>query len=344
MTIRVLQVGLGPIGLGVARQLAARPGFDLVGAVDPRPDLVGRDLAEVCGHAGAGRFGRISAELEPTLQALKPDAAVVCTSSGLERVAPTLEACLAAGAAVVSTTEELAYPWREQPDLARRLDEAAKRAGRALIGVGVNPGFAMDALPLVLTAVCERVDKVTVRRIQNAAYRRLPFQQKIGAGLTPAAFAERVATGQVRHVGLAESIGMIAAALGWQLDEITDEIAPKIADRRFSPDRSASDQLAVEAGQVCGLIQTGTGRQDGQVRIRLEMEAYLGAPESYDEVEIEGSPPLRSRVEGGIHGDTATVAITVNAIPRAVAAPPGLLTVKDLPPAYCWVGRAAGEP
>ncbi|HYH47045.1 MAG TPA: dihydrodipicolinate reductase [Thermoanaerobaculia bacterium] len=332
--IRVLQVGLGPIGLGVARQLAARPGFNLVGAVDPRPDLVGRDLAEVCGLVGAGgSAGTVDGDLASALQALRPDAAVVCTSSGLERVAPTLEACLAAGAAVVSTTEELAYPWRERPDLARRLDEAARRAGRALLGVGVNPGFAMDALPLVLTAVCERVDKVTVRRIQNAAYRRLPFQQKIGAGLTPEAFAERVATGQVRHVGLAESIGMIAAALGWQLDEITDEIAPKIADGPV-----ASDQLAVEAGQVCGLIQTGTGRQNGQVRIRLEMEAYLGAPESYDEVEIEGSPPLRSRVEGGIHGDIATVAITVNAIPRAVAAPPGLLTVKDLPPAYCWVG------
>ncbi len=342
MTIRVLQVGLGPIGLGVARQLAARPGFDLIGAVDPRPDLVGRDLAEVCGLAGAnGSAGTIAGDLATALRQLKPDAAVVCTSSGLERVAPTLEACLAAGAAVVSTTEELAYPWRERPDLAKRLDQAARQAGRALLGVGVNPGFAMDALPLVLTAVCERVDKVTVRRIQDAARRRLPFQQKIGAGLTPEAFAERVATGQVRHVGLAESIGLLAAALGWQLDEITDEIAPKIADHRFSPDPSASAQLAVQAGQVCGLIQTGTGSQNGRIRVRLEMEAYLGAPESYDEVEIEGSPPLRSRVEGGIPGDIATVSITVNAIPRALAAPPGLITVKDLPPAYCWVGRAA---
>jgi hypothetical protein len=297
-------------------------------------------VAEVCGVAGdGGSAGAVTGDLQTALRELRPDAAVVCTSSALERVAPTLEACLAAGAAVVSTTEELAYPWRERPNLARRLDEAAKRAGRAVVGVGVNPGFAMDALPLVLTAVCERVDKVTVRRIQDAAKRRLPFQQKIGAGLTLEEFEERVATGQVRHVGLAESIGMIAAALGWQLDEVTDEIAPMVADRAV-----ASNQLAVEAGQVCGLIQTGTGRQNGRVRVRLEMEAYLGAPESYDEVEIEGSPPLRSRVEGGIHGDIATVAITVNAIPRALAAPPGLLTAKDLPPAYCWAGKTAGEP
>jgi len=343
--IRVLQVGLGPIGVGVARQLAARPGFELVGAVDTRTDLVGRDVAEVCGliDSAGGPSGvpvplgrAVAGELSSALAALRPDAVVVCTSSSLERVVPTLEACLAAGAAVVSTTEELAYPWRERPDLARRLDAAARRAGRALLGTGVNPGFAMDALPLALTAVCERVDAVTVRRVQDAARRRLPFQIKIGAGLTPQAFAERVVSGQVRHVGLAESIAMIADALGWRLDEITDEIAPKIAERPVS-----SPQLAVEAGQVCGLIQAGTGRQGGRTRVRLELEAWLGAPESYDEVEIAGSPPLYSRVEGGIPGDIATASLTVNAIPRVLAAPPGLLTAKDLPPAYCWPGTAA---
>ena len=162
MVIRVLQVGLGPIGLGVARQLAARPGFELAGAVDPRPDLVGRPVAEVCGVAGNGAAGTVASDLAAALRELRPDAAVVCTSSGLERVAPTLETCLAAGAAGVATTEALAYPWRERPDLARRLDEAARRAGRAVLGVGVNPGFAMDALPLVLTAVCERVDRVEI--------------------------------------------------------------------------------------------------------------------------------------------------------------------------------------
>jgi hypothetical protein len=335
MAIRVVQVGLGPIGLGVARQLVSRPGFELVGAVDTRAELIGRDLREVAGfERSEGSIAwAVGGDLAAAFAALRPDAAVVCTSSALERVAPTLEACLAAGAAVVSTTEELAWPWRERPDLARRLDDAARRAGRALVGVGVNPGFAMDALPLTLTAVCERVDKVTVRRFQDAARRRLPFQQKIGAGLTPEAFAERVASGAVRHVGLAESIGMIAAALGWELDEITDEIAPKIAERAV-----ASPLLAVAAGQVCGLIQTGTGRQGDRVRVRLEMEAYLGAPASYDEVEIEGSPPLRSRVEGGIPGDIATASLAVNAIPRILAAPPGLWTVKDLPPAYCWPG------
>jgi 4-hydroxy-tetrahydrodipicolinate reductase len=300
--------------------------------VDTGPALVGRNLGEILGPGAASEV-RVTGELEAALAALRPEAAVVCTSSALEKVAPTLEACLAAGAAVVSTTEELAYPWRQRPELARRLDAAAHRAGRALLGTGVNPGFAMDALPLVLTAVCERVDAVAVRRVQDAASRRVPFQLKIGAGLTPAEFAARVASGAVRHVGLAESIGMIADALGWTLDEVTDEIAPKVAERAV-----ASDHVAVAAGQVCGLVQVGRGRQNGRTRVHLVLEAYLGAPESYDEVAIEGSPALRSRVVGGIPGDLATAALTVNSIPRVVAAPAGLLTVKDLPPAFCWPG------
>jgi 4-hydroxy-tetrahydrodipicolinate reductase len=333
--IRVLQVGVGPIGLGVARQLALRPGFELVGAVDLDPAKAGQDLGRLAGRAELSGV-EVLGDLERALGAWKPEAAVVSTGSSLAGAAPTLEACLAAGAATVATTEELAYPWRERPELAARLDAAARRAGRTLLGAGVNPGYAMDALPLLLTAPCERVDRVTVRRVQDAGRRRLPFQLKIGAGLTPEEFGRRVATGAIRHVGLAESIGMIAAALGWELDEITDEIRPRIAEAPV-----ASREVAVPAGRVCGVSQLGLGRERGRLRVRLEFEASLAAPESYDEVEIEGSPCLRSRIEGGIPGDLATASLVVNALPRVLAAPAGLLTMKDLPPVYCWPGTAA---
>jgi 4-hydroxy-tetrahydrodipicolinate reductase len=331
MTIRVLQVGLGPIGLAVARQLAERHGFELVGAVDLDPARLGQDLGTLLGRATRG--AAVTGDLDRALGDLSPDAAVVSTSSALATVAPTLESCLAAGAAVVSTTEELAFPWRERPELAQRLDGAARRAGRALLGTGVNPGFAMDALPLFLTAPCERVDAVTVRRVQDAARRRLPFQKKIGVGLTPEEFARRAAAGEIRHVGLAESMGMLAGALGWRLDEISDAMEPRVAERAV-----ASSELQVEAGQVCGATQIGTGSEAGRMRVRLEFHAWVGAPGSYDEVEIEGSPSLRSRIEGGIPGDLATASIVVNAVPRVVAAPPGLITMRDLPPAYCWPG------
>ena len=192
----------------------------------------------------------------------------------------------------------------------------------------------MDALPIMLTGVCESVQTVHVDRIQDARIRRLPFQQKIGSGLTPEAFQARVEAGTVRHVGLAESITMIADALGWTLDRMTDDIVPKIAEAPI-----ASQYLQVEAGQVCGLIQDGVGYRDGEPVITLHMEAYLGAPESYDAVRIEGTPPLRMKLAGGVHGDIATASIAVNSIPRVLAAPPGLHTMRSLPLPSFFGGR-----
>jgi 4-hydroxy-tetrahydrodipicolinate reductase len=183
----------------------------------------------------------------------------------------------------------------------------------------------MDALPIALTGICERVDSIRIDRIQDASIRRLPFQKKIGSGLTTAEFAEKVKDLSVRHVGLTESIAMIGDALGWKVDLITDEIQPKVAEQPV-----ASQFLEVEAGQVCGLVQDGIGYRDGKPVIVLHMEAYLGAPETYDAVTIEGSPRLHVKAAGGYHGDIATAAITVNTIPRVLEARPGLHTMRSL--------------
>ncbi len=234
----------------------------------------------------------------------------------------------------MSTTEELSYPGYTHVRQARRIDALAKKAKVAIVGTGVNPGFAMDALPITLTAVCERVDRVTVHRVQDARIRRLPFQQKIGAGLTTEQFQRKVDDGSVRHVGLTESIAMIADALGWSLDRITDEIEPKLAAVTIS-----SEFLAVDPGYVCGIIQDGVGYRKGKPAIKLHMEAYLGAPESFDSVEIEGSPNLSMKIAGGIHGDVATASIAVNSIPKVLGAAPGLHTMLDLPLPSFFPGR-----
>jgi 4-hydroxy-tetrahydrodipicolinate reductase len=239
---------------------------------------------------------------------------------------PQLEEIVRRRVPVVSTTEELSYPVGANKRLARRVDELARKAKVAVLSTGVNPGFAMDALPIALTAVCERVDSVEVRRVQDARIRRLPFQQKIGAGLTLEQFARQVERGSVRHVGLAESVQMIADALGWRLDRVTEDIRPQLAERAV-----ASDLLAVDEGYVCGIVQDGTGYVKGQPRIRLHMEAYLGAPDSYDSVTIEGTPRIESKISGGVHGDIATASIVVNSIPKVIAASPGLRTMRDMP-------------
>jgi 4-hydroxy-tetrahydrodipicolinate reductase len=268
---------------------------------------------------------KVTADISRTLKETKPDVAVLCTSSSLKAVMPQFEDVLKRRVPIVTTTEEAAYPAPYNRRLAKRLDEAARKARVAVLATGVNPGFTMDALPIALTAVCERVDRVEVRRVQDARLRRLPFQQKIGAGLTPEQFQRKVDDGSVRHVGFSESIQMIADALGWRLERITDEIKPVIADATVE-----SELLAVDAGYVCGITQDGVGYVGGEPRIMLRLEAYLGAPESYDSVLIEGSPRIHSKIEGGVHGDVATAAITVNSIPAVIAAAPGLRTMRDV--------------
>ena len=324
MPIKVLHIGLGPIGAGVVRQVASRPGFKIVGAVDIDPEKAGRDLGDVCGVGRSLRV-KITADIAKTIKATKPDVAVLCTSSSLKKVVPEFEAVLKLKVPIVSTTEELAYPVKSNAAAAKRIDALAKRARVAVLGTGVNPGFVMDALPIALTGVCESVRAIEIDRVQDARVRRLPFQKKIGAGLTREQFMAKVKDGSVRHVGLAESITMIADAFGWKLDKVTDEIQPKMAVAAVS-----SEFMTVEAGRVCGLIQDGVGYRKGEPIIRLHMEAYLGAPESFDATRVIGNPPLNMKLIGGVHGDIATASIVVNSLPKIIKAKPGLRTMRDM--------------
>lgn len=333
MSIRVLHVGLGPIGAAVVRQVASRPGFKAVGAVDIDAAKRDRDLGEVVGLDRRLRV-KVSDDLRAAVRAARPDVAVLCTSSSLKKVWPQIEAVLKLKLPIVSTTEELAYPWWNQRALSAKIDAAARKAKVAVVGTGVNPGFTMDALPITLTGVCQDVRAVAVNRIQDARSRRLPFQQKIGCGLTTAEFQARVEAGTVRHVGLTESIAMIAGALGWKLERVTDEIAPVVSTAGIS-----SPLLTVAPGHVCGLVQDGLGYVGGAPIIRLHMEAYLGAPESYDSVEIDGTPALSMKIAGGVHGDVATASIAVNSIPKVLAAGPGLHTMRSLPIPSWFGGR-----
>src|SRR6266849_4619713 len=332
-TIRVLHFGLGPIGAAVVQQIAVRPGFKIVAGVDIDPSKIGRDIGDVAGLSR--RLGvKVSDDAARTLKSARPDIVVLCTSSSIKQVMPQIEAILKAKRPIVSTTEELSYPGYTHIRQARQIDALAKKAKVAVLGTGVNPGFAMDALPIALTAVCERVERVTVHRVQDARMRRLPFQQKIGAGLTTEQFQRELDAGSVRHVGMTESIAMIADALGWTLDRITDDVQPKLAAVTIS-----SEFLAVDPGYVCGIIQEGVGYRKGKPAIRLHLEAYLGALESYDSVDIEGSPNLSMKIAGGIQGDLGTASIVVNSISRVIPGPPGLRTMRDLALPSFFPGR-----
>ncbi len=329
--IRVVQYGCGPIGCRVASYALERPNIELVGAIG-RTTNVGRDLGDV---AGLGRkLGIIiSNNAEEVFAKTKPDVVLHTTSSSLVKIQSEINQIVNAGINVVSTTEELSYSWKTQPKISREIDELAKKKKVTVLATGVNPGFVMDTWPLNLTAVCKDVKKVRVVRYQDATTRRGPFQKKIGAGLTLEEFQKKVDERTLRHVGLTESIGMIAAGLGWELDDIKETLEPIVAQKE-----AKSQFVTVKPGQAMGVRQVGVGLKNGEEIIRLDFEAAVGRGETYDAVYITGTPNLEMVANGGIHGDIATAAIAVNAIRRVFDAPPGLLTMKDIPLVTCFIG------
>jgi 2,4-diaminopentanoate dehydrogenase len=323
--IRVLQYGVGPIGASIVRLMRQKAALEIVGAIDRDPAKAGRDLGDVVGSKDAP-WGVLIAADSAGLLAKPVDVVIHSTSSYLPSVMDQLLECLGAGCCIVSTCEELAYPYRKHPDLSAQLDAAAKEEGVALVGTGVNPGFVMDKLVLTLSAVSQRVEWAKAVRIVDASKRRLPLQKKIGAGMTPEEFRAQVSAGVIKHHGLPESIAMVADGLGFELDDISETIEPVIA-----VDPVKTEFLEVAPGQVAGVHQIARGTDGGKEKIYMELKMFVGAEDSADSIELKGEPNLALTIPGGTHGDIATAAVIVNAIPSILAAQSGLRTARDLP-------------
>lgn len=320
--ITVAQFGIGPIGAEIARLMLTKPWIKLVAAVDIDPAKVGKDLAEVIDlPAPTGII--VTKELP-----LIPAVVVHSTRSRLADVHDELQQLLESGCHVVSTCEELAFPLNS--NLRESLMITARKSNVTLLGTGVNPGFVMDKLPLTLTAVCQHVDSITVERVVDASQRREPLQRKIGAGISKAEFEEQVRNGTIRHMGLKESLIMMANGLNVELDTISEEeISPVIAEEKI-----VTKYLEVERGGVAGVHQKIRGSKAGVIDLSLDIRMYVGAKNPADRVWVKGTPDVTMTIEGGVHGDRATVAMAVNAIPRVVQARPGVLTMDDIPISY----------
>lgn len=326
--IRVVQYGLGPIGIACASTLLRKEAtgrIKLVGAIDIDPDKVGKDLATLL-QQDAGADIVVSADSAAVLQQSRPHVVLHTTGSFLERVETQMVDCLEAGAHVVSSSEELSFPYDRHPAIARRLDEAARAHRAVILGTGVNPGYAMDALALFATGACVDVQRVRVDRVVDASLRREPLQRKIGAGLTPADVEKRKKTGSFGHIGLRESLLLVASGLGWTLDHVEESLDAVLAEESVQ-----TQFVHVPAGCPAGIHQRAVGYRNGAEALTLDLKMYVGAAESYDAVVVEGTPPVDVLIRGGVFGDTATVAALVNAIPSVMAASPGLHTVNTLP-------------
>ncbi|UCG13536.1 MAG: dihydrodipicolinate reductase [Deltaproteobacteria bacterium] len=324
--IRVVQYGLGPIGCKSIEFLTERNHIDIVGAIDSDPKKVGVDIGDLATLPEPLGL-RVEDNSKEALREINADIVVLTTTSSLEQICPQILDIVSTGKNIVSTCEELMYPWLTNPEIAGMLDAAAREYNVSVLSTGVNPGFLMDFLPLVMTGVCRNVNQVTVERIQNAQFRRLPFQTKIGVGLTVPQFEEKATQGSLRHVGLTESMHLIASGLGWRLEETTDIVNPVIASQPM-----VASSFTVKSGEVLGVNQIGRGYVNGEEVITLVFKAALGEPDPRDRILINGVPDIDMVIPGGINGDMATCAIIVNAIPVVIQSPPGLRTMADISP------------
>ena len=323
--LKVVHCGLGPIGQSIARMVLDTEGLQVVGATDVAPDMAGKDLGVVLGLGRKVRV-KVDGDAERFMRRARGDVAVLSTSSSLKAVRPQVLALVKSGFNVISTCEELAYPTPATAAIFREVDAAAARKKVSVLATGVNPGYAMDALAIMLTAPCSSVRRVSVTRCVDAGTRRLPLQRKVGAGLNINQFRRAMTEGTVRHVGLRESVYMIADALGWKLDRVEETLDAAIAPRDLD-----TEYLRIPAGGVAGIKQHARGFRGEEGVISLDLQMYVGAESPRDHVYIDGTPPLDMTIKGGIAGDQATAAIVVNSIPKLMAARPGVVTMKDLP-------------
>ncbi len=322
--IPVVLMGLGEIGRAIARAALARPDLRVVAAVDSDPSLAGRSLPEVLGLSGPGLA--IAGSLADVAAGAHGAVVLQATRSRFEEVLPELQEAVRAGLHVVSTCEELAWPWLRHDEAASALDRLCHERNVAVLGTGVNPGFVLDRLPALLAQVTGPVRHVRGVRVVDVSRRRAALQRKVGVGLDERAFHDAAERGEIGHVGLAESAALVAeGCIGLEEYEVDEDIVPLVAEE------DGDGAVPVRAGQVAGLHhQARIFAEGGREVVRLELTIAVGAEEPRDELALDAEPPVRLIVPGGIAGDVATPHAVVNAVPALVELR-GLVSVLDLP-------------
>jgi 4-hydroxy-tetrahydrodipicolinate reductase len=321
-------VGLGSTGVAIGQSLARRADCAVVGAADISPARVGRDLGEVLGGGPSG------VTVVPTIESLPhADIAVVATTSQLASIEPTLTALVERGSNVVSICEELGYAYLSHPAIVARLDKLALDRGVSVLGTGCNPGLIMDTMPLLLSSLTQRVDRVRIRRTADMS-RYGAILSKFGLGRTPEEFASAQRAGTViGHVGFEQAIAALAAGLGWSLDDIVvDPVRPAFV---AAEPRSGS-HARIEPGTVAAVLHAGRGLIAGDPVVELAI--CFGFFQQGDPVEagdaclIEGDDQVIEVVaRRGYESFLSTVAVAANVATAVVDAAPGVRTMADLP-------------
>ncbi len=306
--VRVALIGLGAIGSEIVRYLIEKK-HEVAAVIDNDPAKTGRTVREIIGFESEVRVHRSVEEVEID----KLDVVVFATKSRLSQLADEIEYVAMRGVDVVTTCEELAYPPYASESVASRLDSVAREKGVTVVGVGVNPGFVMDWVPSLVASASKSPKSIHVVRSVDVSKRRRQLQTKTGVGLTKGRFEKGLRDGTLGHVGLEESAYLIALSLGEKLEGLKSAVFPVVGSDDY----------------VMGVRQFAEGRA-GSCVIRLDLEMTITSAD-FDVIEVKGEPNIKLRFENGVFGDSATVALTVNAVERVGGARPGLITVLELP-------------
>lgn len=337
--IRVLVLGLGQMGSGIARLVLDKQGLELVGACGHRAEHLGMDVGRAIG-IDRDLGIRISADLDSTIQTTRPHVAIQATCSRVADAAAEMSTLVRHGIHVISIAEEMAFPACASSALADELDRLAVANKVSILGTGINPGFVLDLLAIALTGVCAEVKSIIATRVNDLSPYGPTVLRSQGVGLWPDEFHQGLKDGAVvGHIGFLQSIHMIARSLGWKIARITESREPIVSRvRRGTP------FVNVAPGQVAGCLHTAIAYRHEQPVITLihpqQIHPQLEGVETGDTIEIRGIPNVRLAGSPEIPGGTATIALAVNMIPRVLNAPPGLHTMADLPVPVAMLGDA----
>jgi 4-hydroxy-tetrahydrodipicolinate reductase len=322
--IKVLQIGFGPLGVQIAKFIANKSTIKTVAVVDNDLDLYNRKINEISSELDDNIY--ISNSINEALLGIseKPDVAIITTVSNLKQIYNQIEEVVKHNINVISTCEELSYPWETDPVLSERLNDICKQNNVACLGTGVNPGFLMDYLPSVLSTLCNKINKIKICRVQDASSRRISFQKKIGAGLSLNEFKNKQNEGTLRHVGLTESLHLLANSVNFTLDKVTETLNPVICESDLN------GSINIKKGEARGVEQVACGYLNNEVVIEMQFKAAIGEARSFDKIEVDGIPSFVSEIEGGINGDIATCSIAINSVKSILKANPGFHTMSDI--------------
>ncbi|MCL2397555.1 MAG: 2,4-diaminopentanoate dehydrogenase [Defluviitaleaceae bacterium] len=336
--VKVAIWGFGAMGQGMARMLLTKQGIEITGVCCRNASRQDKTVTEVLGGSGRQCDARITSDVDQAIPAKSCDIVLLCTDSFTAKAFPKIEALANKGVNVITIAEEMSFPTAQEPALAAKIDEVAKKNGISVLGTGINPGLVMDLLAVVLSAAMTDVTKVMCKRVNSLSPFGPTVMEEQGVGASVAEFDKGVAEGTLAgHVGFAESIGMIAHGLGLELDEFKQQMKPIVTNI----DRKSPYGFAA-AGHLAGVNMTGQGLKNGEVVIDMyhpqQIEPEMEGTHTGDYIELTGNPPISMAITPEIDGGQGTIAMGVNCIPHVINADPGLITMLDIPVPRAFMG------